>query len=141
MRPASSPVAAREDQPHAGREVDPQVVHKAVACHVRDDRAGGRDRAGLVRRVDPDILVGVGAGVAAGLVDVGVADPRLRVGVDDRDADAFFTASGNNGNQQDETEPQPDSNESQTSAGPASGPAVIDLPLDDHRGNMINFDV
>jgi hypothetical protein len=60
---------------------------------------------------------------------------------DDRDADAFFTASGNNGNQQDETEPQPDSNESQTSAGPASGPAVIDLPLDDHRGNMINFDV
>jgi hypothetical protein len=59
---------------------------------------------------------------------------------DDRDADAFFTASGNNGNQQDETEPQPDSDDGQTSTNPTSGPSAIGQPLDDHRGNMINFD-
>ncbi len=58
---------------------------------------------------------------------------------DDRDADAFFTASGGN-HQQNESEPQPDSGEGQTSADSTSGPAVIGQPLDDHRGNMINFD-
>lgn len=59
---------------------------------------------------------------------------------DDRDADAFFTASGN-GNQQEESEQQPESDDGSTSTGPASAPSAIDQPLDDHRGNMINFDV
>lgn len=58
----------------------------------------------------------------------------------DRDADAFFTASGNNGNPQEESEQQIDSDEVATSEGPAPGPSAIDQPLDDHRGNMINFD-
>ena len=60
---------------------------------------------------------------------------------DDRDADAFFTASGNNGNQQEESEQHPDADGSTTSNGPATSPEAIDQPLDDHRGNMINFDV
>lgn len=60
---------------------------------------------------------------------------------DDRDADAFFTASGNGDNQQedkDDSELQSESADGAT--GPTSGPAAIDQPLDDHRGNMINFD-
>ena len=59
---------------------------------------------------------------------------------DDRDADAFFTASGNSGEQKEESEQQPDSDDGSTSTGPASGPSAINQPLDDHRGNMINFD-
>ena len=59
---------------------------------------------------------------------------------DDRDADAFFTANGENGDQKEESEQQPESTEDSTSTGPTSGPSAIDQPLDDHRGNMINFD-
>ena len=61
---------------------------------------------------------------------------------DDRDADAFFTANGENGengDQKEESEQQPESTEDSTSTGPTSGPSAIDQPLDDHRGNMINF--
>ena len=59
---------------------------------------------------------------------------------DDRDADAFFTASGNDGNPQEESEQQSDSDNAANSSSPATGPSAIDQPLDDHRGNMINFD-
>mgnify|MGYP007047028533 CR=1 FL=1 len=62
---------------------------------------------------------------------------------DDRDADAFFTASGNGGNQEegnDDSEQQSESADGTTSTSPTSGPSAIDPPLDDHRGNMINFD-
>ena len=62
---------------------------------------------------------------------------------DDRDADAFFTASGNNGDEKednDDSEQQSESADGTTSTGPISGPSAIDQPLDDHRGNMINFD-
>ncbi|MFT4559946.1 MAG: hypothetical protein ACI92S_005342 [Planctomycetaceae bacterium] len=62
---------------------------------------------------------------------------------DDRDADAFFTANGNDGNQEeghDDSEQQPELADGTTSTGPTSGPSAIDPPLDDHRGNMINFD-
>ncbi len=60
---------------------------------------------------------------------------------DDRDADAFFTASGHGGDQKEKPEDQLDSDDGSSTTGPASGPAAIDQPLDDHRGNMINFDV
>ncbi|MGZ0163362.1 MAG: hypothetical protein ACKVII_05565 [Planctomycetales bacterium] len=62
---------------------------------------------------------------------------------DDRDADAFFTANGNDGNQEeghDDSEQQPESADGTISTGPTSGPSAIDPRLDDHRGNMINFD-
>lgn len=59
---------------------------------------------------------------------------------DDRDADAFFTSSGNGGDQKDDSEKQSESADDQSSPGRKSGPAAIDQPLDDHRGNMINFD-
>lgn len=60
---------------------------------------------------------------------------------DDRDADAFFSASGNDGKKDNvDSEQQSESADGTTSTGPASGPSAIDQPLDDHRGNMINFD-
>ncbi len=63
---------------------------------------------------------------------------------DDRDADAFFTASGNGNDQpedNDDSQQTVESADGETSTGPTSGPSAIDRPLDDHRGNMINFDV
>lgn len=56
---------------------------------------------------------------------------------DDRDADAFFTAGG------DESDPKSDEQSEASPGGSEShsaGPATIDPPLDDHRGNVINFD-
>ncbi|NQV29199.1 MAG: hypothetical protein HQ518_33005 [Rhodopirellula sp.] len=58
----------------------------------------------------------------------------------DRDADAFFSASGNGGHQNPDSEDQPETAEDANSARSGSGPAAIDPPLDDHRGNLINFD-
>jgi hypothetical protein len=56
---------------------------------------------------------------------------------DDRDADAFFTESGNGGDQNSESEEPSETVDGQ----PAPGtPSASDQPLDDHRGNMINFD-
>ena len=57
---------------------------------------------------------------------------------DDRDADAFFTATGND--QDAESEEPSDKTDDQPSPENSSGPSAIDAPLDDHRGNMINFD-
>jgi hypothetical protein len=59
---------------------------------------------------------------------------------DDRDADAFFTATGNGDEQNSESEEPSEKTDDQPSPGTPSGPAAIDEPLDDHRGNMINFD-
>jgi hypothetical protein len=59
---------------------------------------------------------------------------------DDRDADAFFTASGNGNEKNSESDETSEKDEDKPSPGTASGPAAIDQPLDDHRGNMINFD-
>ena len=58
---------------------------------------------------------------------------------DDRDADAFFTAGGNGGKNP-EADEQSESADGTTSEKTASGPAPIRQPLDDHRGNLINFD-
>ena len=58
----------------------------------------------------------------------------------DRDADAFFTASGNADDQHRETEEPSETVDCQPSPDTASAPSTIDQPLDDHRGNMINFD-
>ena len=60
---------------------------------------------------------------------------------DDRDADAFFTSGGNGGHQKDDSEEQSESNTDENSPSRKPGPSAIDQPLDDHRGNMINFDV
>ena len=59
---------------------------------------------------------------------------------DDRDADAFFTATGNGDDQDAESEEPSDKTDDQPSPENSSGPSAIDAPLDDHRGNMINFD-
>lgn len=59
---------------------------------------------------------------------------------DDRDADAFFTANGNGDDQKQESEDQPETADDSSSSTTGSGPEVIDQPLDDHRGNLINFD-
>lgn len=59
---------------------------------------------------------------------------------DDRDADAFFTGSGKSGDQKSETDEPSEAADDAPSTSATSGPAAIDPPLDDHRGNMINFD-
>jgi hypothetical protein len=59
---------------------------------------------------------------------------------DDRDADAFFTAGGNSGDASAESDDQPDKANDGSSHNATSGPAAVKQPLDDHRGNMINFD-
>jgi len=59
---------------------------------------------------------------------------------DDRDADAFFSGSGDDDDQNHKSEEQ-----SETADGSnlptTPGAEVAGQPLDDHRGNMINFDV
>ena len=60
---------------------------------------------------------------------------------DDRDADAFFTASGNDGEDASSDSDEPaETNEDSSAPAAPSAPSAIDQPLDDHRGNMINFD-
>lgn len=59
---------------------------------------------------------------------------------DDRDADAFFTATGNGDEKNSESEETSETDNVQPSPDNSSGPSAIDEPLDDHRGNMINFD-
>jgi hypothetical protein len=59
---------------------------------------------------------------------------------DDRDADAFFTASGNGEDANSESDEQSETNDGSATPGASSGPSAIDQPLDDHRGNIINFD-
>lgn len=59
---------------------------------------------------------------------------------DDRDADAFFTASGNGRDSGKDAEEQSEQQGHDPSKSSTAGPASIDQPLDDHRGNLINFD-
>lgn len=57
---------------------------------------------------------------------------------DDRDADAFFTA-GDDGSES-QSDEQSEAGHGGSSNNHGAGPAAIDPPLDDHRGNVINFD-
>ena len=59
---------------------------------------------------------------------------------DDRDADAFFTASGNSKDDNANSDEQAETNDDSASSAATTGPSAINEPLDDHRGNMINFD-
>ncbi|MDA0284966.1 MAG: hypothetical protein O3B13_07910 [Planctomycetota bacterium] len=58
----------------------------------------------------------------------------------DRDADAFFTASGQSNDGESGSDETSETADGETSANAITKPAAIDQPLDDHRGNMINFD-
>jgi hypothetical protein len=59
---------------------------------------------------------------------------------DDRDADAFFTGGGKSGDEKQEADDSSETVDGAPSTGSTTGPAAIDQPVDDHRGNMINFD-
>jgi hypothetical protein len=69
------------------------------------------------------------------LAETGETEPS-----DDRDADAFFTGGGKSGENDSEADEPSETADGATSTGATTGPAPIDQPLDDHRGNVINFD-
>ena len=69
--------------------LDHADIDRAAQAHkATGNGAGEGGGAKLVGRIDVNVLPRRGAGVAAGLVDVGIADPGLGVRIDHRHADA-----------------------------------------------------
>ena len=70
-----------------------------------------------------------------------LAEPGETGRSEDRDADGFFTPGGSSNEEGSPADGEVDATTAEADAGNASDTPTADQPLDDHRGNLINFDV